>query len=173
MTSPTAAAERAVVTHGFSRRRYALMLAVPAAAISLFVLWSLNIGHGVYAFVVLGVAVVALTLFGGPEGRARTVTITPDRIRIERFHRIGTVVERAELVAAEATSATGLRSAPESGACTQVVLVLTPRDPVQFFTAHRELRAVRVGDAAHVPAGSSEQTARELSEALSTHLRRE
>lgn len=162
MTSPTTTAERTVVTRGFSRRRQALVLGLTATVVSLFVLWSLNIGHGIYAFVVLGIAVVALTLFGGPERLARTVTITPDRLRIERFHRIGTVIDRSELAAAEAVVA------PDRKGRARVVLALTPRDPVGFFTSHRELRAVRVGDAAHVPAGTSPQTARELNAALAS-----
>lgn len=166
MTSPTTGAERTVVTRGFSRRRYALVLGLIATAISLFVLWSLNIGHGVYAFLVLGIAVVALTLVGGPERLARRVVITPDRIRIDRFHRISTVVERSELSSALAMLSTEDGSPARRRTGTQVVLVLTPRDPVTFFTEHAELRAVRVRDAAHVPAGTSEQTARELSEAL-------
>ncbi|HHV22333.1 MAG TPA: hypothetical protein GXZ30_12500 [Propionibacterium sp.] len=162
MRSPTTGTPRTITIPGFSRARYALVLALIGTALALFVLWSLNIGHGLYAFIVLGVAVAALTFFGGPERRARAVSITDSDIRIDRFHRIGTVVDRSELSAAAAER----RAGPKGR--TQTLLVLTPRDPGTFFTDHRELRSVRVGDAAHVPAGTSEASAHELNEMLRT-----
>lgn len=161
MTSPTPAAARTVTTRGLSRARYGAALGAAAAAVALFVLWSLNIGHGVYAAIVLGLAAVALTFFGGPERLARTITISRDSIRIERFHRVGSVIARSELSGAVAHASRDQRGR------TRAVLVLTPRDPIRFFVRHRELRSVRVDNAAHVPAGTSEQTVRELTEALS------
>ncbi|WP_432558530.1 hypothetical protein [Granulicoccus sp. GXG6511] len=160
MKSPITSAERTIVTRGFSRGRYALTLGLVAAALALFVLWSLNIGHGVYALSVLAVAAAALTFFGGPERRARTVTVSAREIRITRFHRIGTVIERSELAGAVAEETPGGRGRP------QALLVLTPRDPGTFFTRHRELRSVRIDGAAHVPVGTSHETVRELNEAL-------
>lgn len=143
MNAPTERAARTTVMRRFSRGRYALVLGAAAAAIGLFVLWSLNIGHGIYAFVVLGLAALALVFFGGPEQLARTISIGPDEIRIRRFHRIGTVVPLSEL----ASFAEESDPDPQG---TQNVLVLTPHDPVAFFSKHRELRIVRSGDTARI-----------------------
>lgn len=139
--------------------RFGAILLAAALAVALFVFWSLNPGHGLYALIVLVVGAVALALFGGPESLARTITVSPDDIRISRFHRVATVVERSELTDARAEVETGRRNRPRT------VLVLEPLDPEIFYTRHRELRAVRHGDAALVPAGGA-AIAEELTEAL-------
>ncbi|MDO5681844.1 MAG: hypothetical protein Q4G46_03340, partial [Propionibacteriaceae bacterium] len=115
----------------------------------------------IYAFIVLGAAVVALTLFGGPERRARAVTVSDEEIRIERFHRITTVVRRADLASVNA------ESRQDRGGRTRAELVLTPRDPIAFFSRHRELRIVRDHDAARIPVGTGARTVADLNEALS------
>mgnify|MGYP007082237717 CR=1 FL=1 len=158
MRSPTIAAARTVTTAGFTRVRYGVILGMATVALALFMAWSLNLGHGVYAFIVGAIATVALVSVGGPERLARAITVTPDTIRVDRFHRISTVVQWPELMS------TAVESAPDRRGRTRTVLVLIPRDPVTFFTTHRELCSVRVGDTARVPAGSTPVQA--LTEAL-------
>lgn len=153
-------AGRTVVTRGFSRGRYGLLLGVAALAIGLFVLWSLNIGHGIYALIVLVVSALALTFVGGPERLARTITVADEGLRIARFHRISSHVEWSELDHVSAGLDTDRRGRPRA------VLLLEPADPEVFFVRHRELRAGRRGDVAVVPAGRDERTVTELTEAL-------
>ncbi|MDO5499298.1 MAG: hypothetical protein Q4F67_06415 [Propionibacteriaceae bacterium] len=151
---------RTITTRGFSRLTYGLVLAIGALVIAGFMWWSVESYHGIYAAVLLVIGATALALVGGPEKRARSVTVGPEEIRIDRFHRVSTVIDRSELASVSAESATGRHGR------TRAVLVLTPHDPGAFFTRHRELRSVRQGDAAHVPAGTSADTVSKLTEAL-------
>lgn len=157
---PPVAPGRTIVTRGFDRVRYGAVLIAAAVAVGLFVLWSLNLGHGIYALIVLILGAIALTWFGGPEHLARTITVSDATILITRFHRVSTSVDRAELLGARS------EVVQDAKGRSRVVLMLTPHDPVEFFTRHRELRAVRQDDAAYVPAGISSQTAHELTQAL-------
>lgn len=131
-----------------------------AVAVGLFMLASVNISHGVYALIVLPLCAVALALWGGPEQLARRVTVTSEAVGIDRFNRVRTVVERAELEEATARMETSARGR------SRAVLVLDPIDPEVFFGRHRELRAGRRGDLAVVPTGRNAGTVTELSEAL-------
>lgn len=148
------------MTRGFHRLRFGAGLVAAAIGVASFVSWSLNLGHGLYALIVLLGCAAALTLVGGPERLARTITVTDDLIRIDRFHRIATVVRRPELAGARAEVET------DSKGRERAVLVLESRDPVTFFTRHRELRSVRHGKSARVPAGRSADTVVEITEAL-------
>lgn len=151
---------RAIVTQGFSRVRYGLVLGAIAVAVGMFMWATLNIGHGIYALIVLPLCAVALAFWGGPERLARRVTVTSEGLRIERFHRVRTDIEWSELDAAIARLGTGRRGR------TRAELALEPADPAVFFYRHRELRAVRTGDQAVVPVGSAIETVTELNAAL-------
>lgn len=133
---------------------------VLALVAGLFMLWSVNIGHGIYALVALAVAAVGLTFFGGPAHLARTITMSTEGLHITRFHRIGTRVSWQELTGLEPRTDTDSRGRVRSS------LVLVPADPEVFFHRHRELRAVRQGDWAVIPAGRGTGTATELAAAL-------
>lgn len=151
---------RSIVTAGFSQLRYGLLLGVVAIAVALFMTATLNIGHGIYALIVLSLSAVALALWGGPERLVRRVTVTGDGLHIERFHRVRTMIEWSELTAAGARLGQGRRGR------VRAELVLTPVDPAVFFYRHPELRAVRVGGSAAVPAGTAAETVTELQAAF-------
>ncbi|WP_425308228.1 hypothetical protein AADG42_05545 [Ammonicoccus fulvus] len=151
---------RTVTTRGWSRLRAGVQWGVVALVVGLFMLWSVNIGHGIYALVALTVAAVGLTFFGGPTQLARTITMSTEGLHITRFHRIGTRVSWQELIGLEPRTDTDARGRVRSS------LVLVPGDPEVFFHRHRELRAVRRGDWAVIPAGRGAETATELSAAL-------
>lgn len=162
---------RSIVSRGFSRLRYGLVLGACAIAVGLFMLATVAISHGIYALIVLPLCAVALALWGGPERLARQVTVTGEGLRIDRFHRVRTVIAWSELASATAELKPGRKGRPRAG------LVLEPADPADFFHDHRELRAVRTGDQAVVPVGSAPQTVTELTEAIEalrpeTHRRR-
>lgn len=151
---------RTVTTRGWSRARAGLLWGGLALAVGLFVLWSLNIGHGIYALIVLGLAAIALTFLGGPERLARTITVSSEGLHITRFHRIGTRVSWKELTGLEPRIDTDAKGRVTS------VLVLVPEDPEVFFHRHRELRSTREGQWAVIPAGKGAETADDLAAAL-------
>lgn len=151
---------RSIATQGFSRLRYGLVLGAIAVAVAVFMWATLNFGHGLYAVVVLPLCAVALALWGGPERLARRITVTGEGLHIDRFHRVRTVIDWSELTAATA------RLGAASRGRSRAELVLEPADPVTFFFEHRELRAVRAGDLAVVPAGSAAETVTELNAAF-------
>lgn len=142
--------------------RYGLVLGVIAIAVGLFMLVTVSISHGIYALIVLPLCAVALALWGGPERLARQVTVTSAGLRIERFHRVRTVIEWPELTSATARVGLGKKGR------VRAELVLEPADAEVFFYWHRELRAVQTADDAIVAVGSAPETVAELNAAIET-----
>lgn len=151
---------RTVTTRGWSRLRAGVQWGAVALVVGLFMLWSVDIGHGVYALIALALAAAALTLVGGPAALARTITVSSEGLHITRFHRVGTTVSWQELNGLEPRTATDAKGRITSS------LVLVPADPEVFFHHHRELRSIRQGDWAVIPAGKGGETAAELTTAL-------
>lgn len=140
--------------------RYGLILGAIGVAVGLFMLATVSVHHGVYALIVLPLCALALATWGGPQHLARRLVVRSEGLRIERFHRVRTLIEWAEL------EATATRMQPNAKGRSQAILVLDPVDPEVFFSRHRELREVRQGDSAVVPIGRSADTVAELTEAL-------
>ncbi|WP_026925778.1 hypothetical protein [Granulicoccus phenolivorans] len=138
-------------TTGLTRAHLWVVSLLIAAAVGGFVVWSVGKNQAIVAAITCTLAAIAFSVFGGPQRRARVLEISDDGLRVLRFNRIRTDLDRAELAAAEVTPGR---------------LELTPSDPAAFVAAHPEL-----GDQVPVsiPIGTGEATATAVRTALAEH----
>ncbi|GAB3711609.1 hypothetical protein [Mariniluteicoccus flavus] len=152
---PAGTPETTVLTRGFDRRRFAVVLLVVTVAVAVFMQVGAHAYHGVGAAAVLTVASAALLFAGGPDRRARRVVADREELVVERWTRVVTRVAWSELARVEVVDAAG-----------KAGLLLVPRDRTAFFDNHLELRDSATAEGALIPLGGRAGVAEEVRGAL-------